>query len=179
MSALAPLLLKNIAIDQTASTKPLQIPVHDMMALEIPALKFMVHYMKNLMPDNRDWDVLPPSKSVECHVILLGATELFHCHKGTKNSRMRIDRALDAAPLALDYVRLLWYAFGDSDDNVDDIALNIVKNGFDDAGLIELFLVSELSHKQKVAFSERLKYRQKRCIMIEKNMSGVDDKNDL
>jgi hypothetical protein len=118
----------------------------------------MVNYMKNLMHDDRDWDVLPPSKTVEHHLLLLRACELFHFEEGAESARKRIDSALDAGPLTADDVRMLWYAYGDSPANVDNIALNMARYGSHDADFILHFLESEISQlppEQKEAFVTR------------------------
>jgi hypothetical protein len=81
---------------------------------------------------------------------------LFHFREGAENARTRIDKALDAGPLTPDDVRLLWYVYGDSERNIDDIAKNIAKYGYDDSGLVQHFLESELDHGQKLAFLNRL-----------------------
>lgn len=154
----SPSLMNNIIHNAEASTRTLQITVgatRDPEAVEIPALHRIVNCITNLMHDNSEWDILPPTKTVEDHILLLRGCQLFHFREGAENAGTRIDKALDAGPLTPDDVRLLWYVYGDSERNLDDITKNIAKYDFDDAGLILHFLESELAHEQQLAFSER------------------------
>jgi hypothetical protein len=118
-----------LVVQQTTYPKTLYIPVQtaaDLKKVEIDALEVLAPWVGGLMHNNLDLDDLQTSCKVEEHLLLLLACNILR-FGAVQNVIKRIKHALIVEPLDGVDVQMLWYVFGDSDENVDGIAYNMAK----------------------------------------------------
>ncbi|KAF2278778.1 uncharacterized protein EI97DRAFT_456221 [Westerdykella ornata] len=128
--------------------------------LEIPALSRLVAWMNNFPYNSRTPDLLPlpPTSTVEDHILLLSACDMLCIEEGVKIASERLSEGISSCPLSPDDVKLLWYMFGNTPENVETIALNLAMHKTDKDEYLLWFLQEELPPEHTNDLLHRAQY---------------------